>query len=373
MKILYVSTRSDAIGGSNVHIRDLSVALEATGHEVYVLGGQEGAFARDVRDHGIAYTPLEHMVREVAPTSDMRAIGELRGHIKRIKPTLISLHTAKAGAVGRLAALGLGLPVVYTPHGWTFAPGIPATSAALYAAVERTLAPLANVIVNVCESDRTLALSRHVGSPLRNMTIHNGMPDVDTEFMAEPGKVPPRIVMVARFEEQKDHATLFHALARCRDLAWSLDLVGMGPRETEARQLVANLGISDRVRFLGQRLDVAAILAEAQLFVLTSRWEGFPRSILEAMRAGLPVIASRVGGVHEAVEDGVTGWVVPVAGVDVVARRLRECLSDARLRVAMGRSARARFESTFTFEAMFGKTIKLYEQLHASRGTSGAA
>ena len=103
-------------------------------------------------------------------------------------------------------------------------------------------------------------------------------------------------------------------MAEAKD--WILDLVGDGPHEEAVRADAARLGLADRIRFLGLRSDVEALLAQSQLFVLTTHWEGFPRSILEAMRAGLPVIATSVGGIPESVEDGRTGYLVSRRGVD---------------------------------------------------------
>src|ERR1035441_5888237 len=109
----------------------------------------------------------------------------------------------------------------------------------------------------------------------------------------------------------KDHRTLLAALAALRAQPWELDLVGAGPLEMEMRDLASELGLGGRVRFLGYVADPAPVLAGAQLFVLSSRSEAFPRSVLEALRAGLPVVASAVGGIGEAVTDGVNGLLVP--------------------------------------------------------------
>lgn len=363
MRVAFVSTRSDAIGGSNVHIRDMSLALLERGHEVLVLGGGEGVFAEDVRSHGIEYIPLKHMVRNITPLTDLRGLFELRFHLKRFRPDLLSLHTAKAGVLGRLAGIGMRSPVIYTPHGWTYADGVPKMSATLYAFVERLLAPLATVIVNVCQADQELALGKRVGRENRHITIHNGMPDVEKVYRARPEKAPVRLVMIARFEEQKDHATLFNALTKCLDLDWHLDLIGTGPLEGAMRELAGQLDIADRVTFLGHRSDIAELLSNSQLFVLASNWEGFPRSVLEAMRAGLPVVTSRVGGVDEAVEHGVSGCVVPIGDAAVLSRHLRRLLGDAKARGAMGLAGRLRYERYFTFDQMLTNYLRLYERL----------
>jgi glycosyltransferase involved in cell wall biosynthesis len=170
-----------------------------------------------------------------------------------------------------------------------------------------------------------------------------------------------RIVSVARLEPPKDHRTLLRALALLRAEDWQLEIVGGGPEETSARELAAALGIGGRVRWAGYQTDPAAALASAHVFVLSSLSEGFPRSILEAMRAGLPVIASDVGGVSEAVVDSANGYLVPRQDPDSLARALEKLLKHETERERLGAAARRMYEERFRFERMFEKTSALYD------------
>jgi glycosyltransferase involved in cell wall biosynthesis len=131
----------------------------------------------------------------------------------------------------------------------------------------------------------------------------------------------------------------------------------------EIVSLVASLGIKDRVNFLGERKDVPQLLSKAQVFVLTTNWEGFPISIIEAMRANLPVIASDVGGISEAVVDNVTGYLVPRGNLDVLVDRLSRILSDAKLRGEFGAAGRAEYIEEFTFKKMVAKVLTVYEEM----------
>jgi len=131
----------------------------------------------------------------------------------------------------------------------------------------------------------------------------------------------------------------------------------------DCRSLAEELGISDRVVFSGQRRDVAERLAAADIFVLASRWEGFPRSILEAMRAGLPVAASDVGGSGESVVDGKTGYLVPREDPEALRTRLGELMASPDLRLQLGKAGRERYEKNFTFDAMYGKTLTVYKEV----------
>jgi glycosyltransferase involved in cell wall biosynthesis len=361
MRIVYVVTRSDAIGGAHIHVRDFTLALRNAGHDASVLVGGEGPVTQEFRDKGVPYESLRYLGREINPSDDVRAFWELRKALKRHRPDLVSTHCAKAGWLGRFAARTLGLPVIFTAHGWSFTDGITPRKAWAYRWAERVAAPFADKIITVSEYDRALAIEQRVAAGHRVVAIHNGMPDIDDSLRADASAAPPRIVMVARFEPQKDHSTALTALAAVRDLPWEIEFIGDGPLLDSARGLAERLGVSERVHFAGARRDVAHRLASAQLFLLISNWEGFPRSILEAMRARLPVVASDVGGSRESVVDGETGFLVPRGNATMLAARLRMLLSDASLRARMGTRARHRYEEHFTAQRMFQRTLNVYE------------
>jgi glycosyltransferase involved in cell wall biosynthesis len=232
--------------------------------------------------------------------------------------------------------------------------------------VERAAGPLASRFITVSEFDRRLGLAAGIASEDRIVTVHNGMPDTPGVPQADPGGDPPRLVMVARFGPQKDHPTLLAALAGLRDYPWEMDLIGDGPLLEQTKRLAAELGLAGRARFLGQRTDVDRLLAAAQVSVLASNWEGFPLSILEAMRAGLPVIASSVGGVAESVSDGETGYLVPRGDVEALREGIRRLLTDRSLRVRLGASGRLRFQRHFTLARSVEKTLAVYRDVLAA-------
>ena len=363
MRIAYIVTRSEPIGGAQVHVRDLATALLARGHEPLVLTGGGGPYIESLRARGVQTFTLESLGVPIRPLRDLRALHEIRALLRTLRPDLVSTHSSKAGILGRLAARALGIPVIFTAHGWAFTPGVPSREATVYRWIERLAAPFASRIITVSEFDRQLALAYGIASSDKVVTIHNGMPDIDQALLADPSALPVRLAMVARFERQKDHATLFHALAGLMQEPWRLDLIGDGPLLSEARALSDRLGLVDRIQFWGQRMDVDARLAQAQVALLITNWEGFPRSILEAMRAGLPVIASAVGGISESVRDGETGFTVPQADVEGLRRRLKQLLDSPELRVRMGRSARKLYERSFTLTHTVERTVAIYKDV----------
>jgi glycosyltransferase involved in cell wall biosynthesis len=362
MNIAFVITRADAISGATVHVRDMSKALIARGHRATVVVSGAGAVTREFDLSGIPYVSVRHLRRSVNPLRDVLAVREMVRTIRRLNPDVVSAHTAKAGCIARMACAHLKVPVLYTPHGWAIGDRISRLQGFLYRHVERRTAPLSAAIVNVSEYELRLATHHRVGSPGLHHVIHNGMPDIAPMLRADPRRQPCRIVMVARFEEPKDHATLLAALAGLRQLPWQLDLVGDGPLEAAIRARAESLGVAGRVHFRGA-CAVADVLAQAQIFVLSSRSEGFPRSILEAMRAGLPVVASDAGGVAEAVRDGQTGYVVPRQSTDAMRGALETLIRDPFRRAAFGAAGRRDYEAKFTFGRMFERTVAIYEQV----------
>ena len=363
MRIAFVITRSDAVGGATVHVRDLASALLGMGHEPIVLLGGAGAVVREFEAVGVPVIPLRHLRRAIDPWHDFLAIREVERTIRRLNPDLVSAHTAKAGCIARLACARLNMPKLYTPHGWAIADRMSPRQGAIYRWIERAAAPLASTIVNVCEHELQLALQHRIGRPRQHAVVYNGMPDVARSLRADPSMTPPRIVMVARFEAPKDHLTLVDALAGLNHRDWYLDLVGDGPLENLVRQRVELRGIGGRVTFHGAVRNVAPVMAAAQIFTLSSRSEGFPRSILEAMRAGLPVVASDVGGVREAVAGNRTGYTVTPQSPEALRVALDRLIADPMLRARLGREGRKDYEQRFTFDRMLEQTVAIYGQL----------
>jgi glycosyltransferase involved in cell wall biosynthesis len=360
LKIVYIVTKASPIGGAQIHVRDLATAVAARGHAPTVITSGSGTFIDDLRALGIPVIVLRHLTAPIRPLDDLRALREIHSALAGLRPDLIAAHSSKAGILARLAARRLRVPVVFTVHGWAFTPGVPRLEAALYRRVERLVGPLASRIITVSEYDRRLGLEARIAPSDRLVTVHNGMPDVPPALRADPGRSPVRLVMVARYGTQKDHPTLLRALASLRDHPWELDLIGDGPLKSEIEALSRELGLNGRVHFLGQRNDVDQRLAAAQVALLVTNYEGFPLSILEAMRAGLPVVASDVGGVGESVRDGESGYLVPRADVTQLRDRIQRLLTDPGLRASLGASGRERFARDFTLDVSVERTLAVY-------------
>lgn len=365
-RLLYVITRAER-GGAQAHV--LSLATSSLGDfEVEIATGQEGFLADEARAMGIPVHIVPHLQREIRPVSDTRALIDILKLFRRIEPDLIHAHTFKAGIIGRFAASRLRIPCIYTVHMWPFGnSNVPAIWRAVGPHAERLSAEWCTRIITVANAGKEIGELYRIAPSSKMITIHNGIDDCHER--ASFGVSEPIITMVARFREPKDHETLLRAFATIPSGS-ILRLVGDGPLRRQSQRLVRKLGLTNRIAFLGDRRDISTLLASSEVFVLASKSELFPISILEAMRAGLPVIASDVGGVSEAVIHGESGFLVPARSVSELREALIRLIENAELRARMGGAARLRFEKHFLTSKMADHTRSLYEEVLAEHGFS---
>ncbi|WP_051306266.1 TIGR03088 family PEP-CTERM/XrtA system glycosyltransferase [Massilia alkalitolerans] len=321
--------------------------------------------------------------RITQPGVELYALGKPPGlglgtHLKfwklmrRLRPAILHTYNLSALEYNFSGALA-GIPVrIHAEHGRDASD--PHGLNPKHNFLRRRLAPFIDCFIPVSEDLRRW-LGEKVGIPAeQTLFIRNG---VDTERFAAAaaGQASPWgpddivIGTVARIQDVKNHRSLVDAFARLRELEPSLrerlrlSIVGDGPLMGAVREQVASLGLQDVVWLPGARADVAALLHGFSLFALPSLAEGTPVSMLEAMACGLPVVASKVGGIPEVVTDGVEGSLVPVKDTEALARTLASYVRDPALRRQRGEAARARVEAAFSMRAMLAEYGKLYDRL----------
>ena len=343
-----------------MHVRDLVRGLTPE-VDFEVVVGEGGFLADDLAEAGVPVRVVPSLQRAIRPAAEVRALRELRRRVVASRADLVHTHSTKAGVLGRIAGRLEGVPVLHTAHSWAFSEGIPWRQRGLAVPVEALLGRLTAGFVTVSEADRALGLRYRIAPPERLHVVHNGVADVPSR--AEPGRAGvPRVVMVARMAPPKEPLALLRALAGV-DSPWRLRLVGDGPERHLVEREIAASGLRDRVELAGVSEAVADELAAAQIFVLCSRQEGFPLSVLEAMRAGLPVVASDVGGVSEAVEHRRTGLLVPRGGTEALRAALQELVDDPELRAALGAAGRRAYEERFSLDRMLLGTARVYREV----------
>jgi glycosyltransferase involved in cell wall biosynthesis len=351
-------------GGVGRHVADLAAGLsEHGGYEVTLCGPARPAGA----PRSSVHVELD-LERAIDPREDLRALARLARIVAEVRPDIIHAHSSKAGAVARLMRLAHPrTTLIYTPHGYAFAGHFSRElERRAYREVERGLALLSTRVVCVCEAEARLA--RTIGPANRVRVVHNGI-----EPLGE-GPVDPRITELARrgpvlcaltlLRPGKGLETLIDALPQVLDRHPRLQIAigGEGPDRDSLRAAAHAAGVAAAVHFLGPTDDPASLLRGADVFVHPSWAESFPYVILEAMSAGLPILASDVGGIAEAVVDGESGLLVPSGDSRALGDALLGLLADAELRSRLGTAARLRVGRRFTRAAMIDRLAAVYAE-----------
>jgi glycosyltransferase involved in cell wall biosynthesis len=364
-RVLLVVTLAET-GGAQAYVAALAQALRGS-FEVVVAAHGDGPLPPAARRAGARFVQLRWLGRSLRPGRDLLALLELVALMRRLRPQVVHANSSKAGVLGRLAALLARVPVrVFTVHGWAFSAHSGVAGRA-YRLADRAMSRLTTLTICVAESERRAGLRAHTCRPKRTVVIPNPAPGgLPTRRPAPDG--PARLIEVGRLKRPKDPLTLVRAAALLEPGSFSALLVGDGPERVGVEAEARRLGVAGAVRLAGERRDVPELLAGADVFVLASRSEGLPISILEAMGAGLPVVASSVGGVAELVEHRVTGLLVPPADPPALARALGELIRDPLMRSSYGEAGRRRAQELFGFDAFRRSHLHAYRRALVSAG-----
>lgn len=359
--IAYLITNSE-VGGAQAHVADLLRGLHGRVDAVVLAGGDGPLFA-NAQACGAKTVRLGLLDNALSPWRALAAFKQLVGALRAVGPDLIHAHSAKAGALGRLAGWVLGIPVVYTVHGFAFKAAAPARQRIIARMMEWLLAPLTARMICVAEAERGMADTLPI-PPARIQVIHNGI--ADSSDHTTPGAPVRRIAMVARLAAPKRVDTLIRAFAQAALPDCELILAGDGPQSAALRALADTLA-PGRVHFYGVVTDIPALLASAQIFALASDHEGFPLSVLEAMRAGMPIVASDLPGIREQLADGDCGVLIPGNDEQLWASIFTELAANQERRETLGNRARARWEQFFGIAPMANATLLVYQQALAAK------
>jgi glycosyltransferase involved in cell wall biosynthesis len=356
-------------GGTGRHVLDLCDGLIARGcevHLVYSTGRIDAMFIERLSGLPRLRRTALRMRTGIHP-SDFAAARAVRRYLREHGPfDAIHGHSSKGGAIARLAALGTGVPAFYTLHGLIMMdPGLAAWKRAFYLSVELGLSLRTTRIIAVSPEEQRAAVRLGLGRS-RVALVPNGIGPaqlVPREQARRAIGAPDDAVVigfVGRLVEQKAPEVLVRGFAAALPLAplARLAIVGSGPLEGSLRDLATSLGVAERIHWLGER-DARGVLAGFDAFALSSRKEGLPYVVLEAMAAGLPVVATVSAGVEILVEPGVSGEVVPRDDAAAFGDALAAVASDADRRERYGRAALER-ASRFTIDAMVDGTLAAY-------------
>ena len=369
MRILYVITLPD-IGGAQTHLLEVACAMQKSGHDVQIVAGKYGWLTEQLEIKGIEISVIDELVREISLKKDWATVYKIRNIIKKWHPDIIHCHSSKAGIVGRIAAFMEGVPSVFTAHGWAFTEGVPFFKRVLYSVIENIMLNITSKCFCVSEYDRCLAKKWFLRDSHKIITVHNGIGDDGLQRdaivrMLDNGSIL-RLIMVGRFSKPKDHMLLIKSVYDINKKypgQVHLSLVGDGDLFAAANQYVVANNLGDFIVLLGESTCVDSLLTQSDVFCLISNYEGLPISIIEAMRAGLPVIASDVGGNNELVVDGVNGYLVSRGDRKGLVQAIEKLIKDRTLITEFGKRSQEKFRMEFTFSAMMQKIESAYRDV----------
>ena len=387
MKVLRVIARLN-VGGPALHVAYLTAGLAERGYDTTLVAGtiargeESMAFVADA--HNVHVETLSELHREISPIRDLRAILRLARLIRRERPTILHTHTAKAGAVGRIAALlaGRARPpiVVHTFHGHVLRGYFGRTMTFGFRTLERWLARATTSLVAVSPEVRDDLVALRVAPASKFTVVRLGIDlahriasddDQRRETRRQMGLRDDEFVVgwVGRMTAVKNTDRVVRALQTLVDLGVDarLLLVGDGPDRDHLERYAHELGVMRRCLFLGYQEDVARFYDAIDALVLPSVNEGTPVSVIEALAAERPAVATRVGGTPDVIRDGIDGFLVDPADNGELAARLAELAHDAPRRAAMGAAGRARVLERYAVGRLIDDIDRLYRELLATR------
>jgi glycosyltransferase involved in cell wall biosynthesis len=359
--VLHLSTETGWRGGER-QVQLLTDGLQQRGWRCLVACPPHSALYADREAGGLAVPFNPH------GEFDLRAVGRLVALARRTGARLLHAHTSHAHTLAWLAAGVLNLPVVVTRR-VDFPVGRNVLSLRKYLSPRVTFIAISRGVRDVLVAGGVAPSRIHVvhsGVDPARFPFRDGPRDEEAAHQLGVAADEVLILNVAALADHKDHATLVRAAARLRELTarrWKIVIAGTGELEAQVRQLIADHDLTERILLLGYVRDLAPLYRAADFFVLSSHLEGLCTSILDAMSAGVPVVATATGGVPEAVEDGVTGLLVPPRQPEDLARAMLAMLEHPQQRAAFARAARAKVEREFTADAMVEGTLAVYEKV----------
>jgi glycosyltransferase involved in cell wall biosynthesis len=388
VKVLRVIARLN-MGGPALHVAYLTAGLQKRGYDTTLAAGSlargEDSMAFVAEGLGVEVVRIDELGREISPLRDVLATFKLARLIRRERPQILHTHTAKAGTVGRVAALLAGSRrppiVVHTFHGHVLRGYFGPIRSLLFRLLERWLASSTTALVAVSPQVRDDLVALGIAPRERFAVIRLGI-ELDARVAAQQdGRLESRRYLgipVNRFavgwigrmtavKRTDDVLVTFKAL-RDRGVDACLCMVGDGPDRGQLERRAHELGIVRDTLFLGYQEDVAPFYAAFDALVLPSGNEGTPVSAIEALAAGRPVVATRVGGVPDVVRDGEDGFLVEAGATDELADRLARLARDPDLREQMGRRGRERVLPRYAVDRLVDDVDRLYRELLSEVG-----
>jgi glycosyltransferase involved in cell wall biosynthesis len=356
-KILLVCTNSDR-AGAPLHVESIVTSL-CTSYEFLIILGGKGSVYYSLLQAGHHVISLEHLCSKVSLLNDLVTFFVILRLSRIYKPSVLHLHSTKAGFIGRLVGILNVIPSLYTVHGWGWR-GLPPLQACLTFVTEYMLAIFSNAQYIYVASCLRAEAAQYL--PISNDRIHIVYNGVKSCKILNAKPRSSQLIMPARVCAAKDHQTLVRAFEICNSFD-SLVLCGSGTNHDSFLCCLKRWAPSKfhLIQCLGESDDLPKLLNESSVFALISHFEAFPLSILEAMSVGMPIIATNVGGIPEMIEDRMSGLLVKPASVDHLVNCFH-LLSDCDLRRRLSINSRLAFNEKFQHERMISSIDSIYRR-----------
>jgi glycosyltransferase involved in cell wall biosynthesis len=373
-KILYVVTQADR-GGAQKYVLEMAQVAKESGYNVDVAVGQsdDRSLVESLKSAEINVIELRHLVRQISPLHDVQAVFELWRAYNRLKPTTIHLNSSKAGVVGSVASLlakltGTPHRLIYTVHGWSFMESGGALKKITYLVCEWLTAPLKDKIIYITRADEQIAHSNHFF--IRQSTrIPNGIDTRATLLSREDARTQLNIPSttysigtIANFYATKGLSDFITIINQLR--ITSPDIIGViigdGPLRAKLETQIKDLELQSHVILIGKKENAQQYLPAFDLYLSTSHKEGFPYTILEAMYAKLPIVATNVGGINEIIHSGKNGTHISVADISTALTAITYYRTHPESARAHGEQAYHDVVTSYTLTKSTAETLKCY-------------
>jgi glycosyltransferase involved in cell wall biosynthesis len=383
LKVLHLIHTFPRLSGAADNTRYTVNLLDPDRYEVHLACGPAGLDASPLAPH-VRLIVVKALVRDVAPMSDLRAAWALYRLFRQERYDIVHTHTSKGGVLGRIAARLAGVPVtVHTAHTISFAVSPSRFANAMFRLADKACAPLCEKIITVSTMNTTSYLDAGIGRPEQYITIYSGI-DIQqyrgrserSESRAELGIQDGEVLVVwiGRLDRQKDPVTFIRAAKHIADRFSHVRFVMVGEvlfgdsLEPKVRNLIQELRLDSKLSLLGYRPDVAPILAAADLVMHSSLYEGLGRSVIESMLSGVPLVATSVDGVREAVLSGERGGLLaPPGDPEALAAAATRLIEAPDLAARLAKAGQAWAQERFDVNDMVRRIDELYQQLWDKR------
>jgi glycosyltransferase involved in cell wall biosynthesis len=373
VNVAHIVTRCIA-GAGGVAVRG-AVSIDPARYRGTLVTGSGGPLLDEARAHGVDVVVIPELVSPISPRQDVVALARIIAVLRERHVDVVHTHSAKAGALGRVAARRVGARrVVHTMHGFPFHAFQSPATRATYVQIERSLSRLTDVYLAIGTGVAVEMIRRGLARPEQIRTIGPAV-DPPTVITSPATRARARLLLgirddalvvgtVGRMDYQKAPEILIEAVSRLTSQAM-LVWAGDGPLLDAARQQVAALGLQDRILLLGNRADVPTILPAFDVFAMASRYEGLPCVIVEAQQSGIPVVATAVNAVPDVVIPGESGLLVPPGRADLLAGALDHALANPRIAHQWVLNARNQLGARYAPETLAAVLEEVYSPTSA--------